>query len=87
MGIFCCSHSSTHFCSVLMEMRTARRPRRYVSRQWMKLLAPVLRYSSTRDAYVLRGIGSHIGPVLRQDRREMQRRRLQGPDRRRASAA
>lgn len=26
---------------------------------------PLFRYSSGRDAYVLRGVGRHIGPVLR----------------------
>lgn len=29
----------------------------------------MLRYSATRDAFVLRGVGSHSGPVLRPDRR------------------
>jgi hypothetical protein len=65
-----------------MDMRTVRRPRRYVSPQLLRLLGPVLRYSSTRDAFVLRGVGSQVGPVLRQDRRRMERRRLQGPERR-----
>ncbi len=63
-------------------MRIVRRPRRYVSPRLMALLGPVLRYSSTRDAYVLRAIGNRVGPVLREDRRQMQRRRLQGPERR-----
>ncbi|HEY4997235.1 MAG TPA: hypothetical protein VII03_04505 [Solirubrobacteraceae bacterium] len=63
-------------------MRIVRRPRRYVSPQLMTLLGPVLRYSSSRDAYVLRAIGNQMGPVLRQERRRMQRRRLQGPERR-----
>ncbi|MBA3806769.1 MAG: hypothetical protein H0X28_00025 [Solirubrobacterales bacterium] len=67
-------------------MRIVRRPRRYVAPQWLRLLGPVLRYSGSRDAYVLRAVGKRMGPVLRQDRRQMQRRRLQGPERR-ASAA
>ncbi|HYB22602.1 MAG TPA: hypothetical protein VED41_02315 [Solirubrobacteraceae bacterium] len=33
------------------------------------LLAPLLRYSTTRDAYVLRAIGGSRGPVLRRERR------------------
>ena len=32
-------------------------------------MRPVLRYSSTRDAFVLRIVGSHRGPVLRRERR------------------
>jgi hypothetical protein len=67
-------------------MRIVRRPRRYVSPRLMTLLGPVLRYSSTRDAYVLRAIGNRVGPVLREDRRQMQRRRLQGPERRARAA-
>jgi len=67
-------------------MHTARRPRRYVAHHWLTLLGPALRYSSTRDAYVLRGVGGRRGPVLREDRRHMQRRRLQGPERRRTRA-
>jgi hypothetical protein len=50
-------------------MRTIRRPRRYIAGHWIALLRPVLRYSSSRDAYVLRAIGSQRGPVLRVDRR------------------
>ncbi len=67
-------------------MRIVRRPRRYVAPQWLRLLGPVLRYSGSRDAYVLRAVGKHMGPVLRQDRRQMQRRRLQGPERRTSAA-
>jgi hypothetical protein len=63
-------------------MRVVRRPRRYVSPHWLRLFGPLLRYSGSRDAYVLRAVGNRMGPVLRQDRRQMQRRRLQGPDRR-----
>ena len=36
------------------------------------LMRPVLRYSRTRDAYVLRGVGRRLGPVLREDRRHEQ---------------
>lgn len=33
------------------------------------LMKPALRYSVSRDAYVLRGVGHRYGPVLRTDRR------------------
>jgi hypothetical protein len=49
------------------------------------LLTPVMRYSTSRDAYVLRGVGRRIGPVLRPDRRCSQP--FDGVERRRASAA
>ncbi len=68
-------------------MRTVPRPRRYLARHWMTVLRPLLRYSQTRDAYVLRGVGSSIGPVLRVDRRARSRREFDGVERRRASAA
>jgi hypothetical protein len=29
------------------------------------MLRPFLRYSASRDAYVLRGVGNRVGPVLR----------------------
>ena len=67
-------------------MRVVRRPRRYIAPQWLRLLDPVLRYSGSRDAYVLRAVGNRMGPVLRQDRRQTQRRRLQGPERRARAA-
>jgi hypothetical protein len=50
-------------------LRTVRRPRRYVGRHWLTLLAPAFSYNHSRDAYVMRGIGRHLGPVLRADRR------------------
>ncbi|HEY7831804.1 MAG TPA: hypothetical protein VIC06_14675 [Solirubrobacteraceae bacterium] len=69
-------------------MRSAARPRHYVARHWILILRPILRYSATRDAYVLRLIGKSRGPVLRVNRR---RRRSQpsfaGPDRRGAGMA
>jgi hypothetical protein len=49
----------------------------------MALLAPAFRYSRSRDAFVLRVIGSYVGPVLRVDRRSRQRP-FRGADRRRA---
>jgi hypothetical protein len=63
-------------------MRAARRPRRYVARQWLLILRPVLRYSPTRDAFVLRIVGSSVGPVLRPDRRGRRQQAFEGSDRR-----
>jgi hypothetical protein len=48
-------------------MRSSTRPRRYVPRLWLFVLKPVLRYSVTRDAFVLRLVGNSAGPVLRPD--------------------
>lgn len=41
------------------------RPRHIVGRRTIRLLKPFFRYSRVRDAYVLRLIGRHRGPVLR----------------------
>ncbi len=68
-------------------MRTVPRRRHYLPSQWLTLLTPVFGYSDSRDAYVLRAIGKRVGPVLRADRRVAQRRRLEGPERRRAHVA
>jgi hypothetical protein len=35
----------------------------------LTLLAPAFAYDYARDAYILRGIGEQVGPVLRLDRR------------------
>jgi hypothetical protein len=67
-------------------MRTVKRPRRYVARHWLVALRPFFRYSSPRSAYVLRGVGGRVGPVLRAERRH-ERRPLEGADRRRVRAA
>ena len=67
-------------------MRLEQRPRRYVSRFWLVVLRPLLRYSPTRDAYVLRGVGNAIGPVLRMDRRRRRTRGYAGVERRGAHA-
>ena len=40
------------------------RPRKPVSASILFLLRPFFRYSLTRDAYVLRGVGRKRGPVL-----------------------
>jgi hypothetical protein len=68
-------------------MRTQQRPRRYVAPHWLLALKPALRYSATRDAYVLRGVGNSTGPVLRVDRRRRGRSSYAGAERRRVSAA
>jgi hypothetical protein len=68
-------------------MRTVKRPRRYVAKHWLMLMRPLLRYSSARDAYVLRAIGRHTGPVLRVDRRPRRPQPFDGIERRRTSVA
>lgn len=50
-------------------------------------MRPVLRYSSARNAFVLRMVGSNVGPVLRIDRRHEPRSGFEGIERRRASIA
>jgi hypothetical protein len=68
-------------------MRTQQRPRRYLASPVLMALKPVLRYSATRDAFVLRGIGGKAGPVLRADRRGARRTEYAGVERRRMHAA
>jgi hypothetical protein len=63
-------------------MVRARRPRHYVSRVTLILVRPLFRHSVSRDAYVLRLIGNSRGPVLRRERRRVQREHP-GPERRR----
>jgi hypothetical protein len=46
-------------------MRTEPRPRREITPAKLAWLDPFVRYSATRDAYVLKGVGRHIGPVFR----------------------
>lgn len=62
-------------------MVRAQRPRHYVPGLILFLVRPLFRYSSTRDAYVVRLIGRSTGPVLRRERRHVQRDYL-GSDRR-----
>jgi hypothetical protein len=38
------------------------------------MLTPMFGYNHARDAYLLRGIGRHVGPVLRPDRRTRRER-------------
>jgi hypothetical protein len=68
-------------------MRTIRRPRRYVASHWLALMRPFLRYSAARDAYVLRAVGRHTGPVLRLDRRPRRPKPFDGVERRHTSVA
>jgi len=51
------------------KMRTERRTRRYIPHRWLLLLRPVMRFSGSRNAYVLRLVGRKVGPVLRVERR------------------
>jgi hypothetical protein len=53
---------------------------------WLRLLRPLFAYNYSRDAYVLRGIGRSVGPVLRAERR-VRMRSFDGVDRRGASIA
>jgi hypothetical protein len=45
-------------------MRTEARPRREVPAPLIAMARPLMRYSSHRDAFVLRGVGNHFGPVI-----------------------
>ncbi len=67
-------------------MRSTVRPRQYVARHWFVILRPMLRYSATRDAFVLRFVGNSTGPVLRPDRRRRPQS-FEGVDRRRTQVA
>jgi hypothetical protein len=62
-------------------LRTERRPRHYIARYQLTLLAPLFVYNYARDAYVLRVTGRRYGPVLRAERR-LTRERPDGADRR-----
>ncbi|MGH2902561.1 MAG: hypothetical protein ACRDK7_03050 [Solirubrobacteraceae bacterium] len=68
-------------------MRSTRRPRRYVARHWLLISRPLLRYSATRDAFVLRLVGNSTGPVLRPNRRRRRHASFDGVDRRRTQVA
>jgi hypothetical protein len=50
-------------------------------------MRPVFRYSQTRQAFVLRGVGSSLGPVLRVERRTRASRSFEGAERREARVA
>ena len=67
-------------------MRENPRKRRYIDQRLLALLRPLLRYSGTRDAYVLRLLGNRAGPVLRVERRRSRRLSYDGVERRAARA-
>jgi hypothetical protein len=46
-----------------------------MGKSWFTLLSPLLRYSYSCDAYILRGVGRRVGPVLRPERRSPRNRR------------
>jgi hypothetical protein len=71
---------------VYRTMHTVQRPRRYVSPVALTAMRPVLRYSSTRDAFVLRVVGSYRGPVLRRERRIAPESEYDGSERRNTGA-
>ena len=53
-----------------------KRPRHVVAPGLLAALRPLLRFSLTRDAYVLRLVGNRFGPVLRPGPASRQARRL-----------
>lgn len=50
--------------SAVQQHHRTMRPRREVSSATLWLLQPFFRFSGSRDAWVLRGIGNRMGPVL-----------------------
>lgn len=65
-------------------LRTAPRRRRQVAPWLILMLTPLFRYSSPRDAWILRGVGEMRGPVLeidRSHRAEQSAARPRGPGR------
>jgi len=59
--------------------------RRYVAKNALLLARPFYRYSYSRDAFVLRGVGRSVGPVLRLDRRRRRNGRASDGVERRAA--
>jgi len=51
--------------ALMSRTRSVPRPRHQASRWLRPVLRPFFRYSSGRDAWVLRGIGRSRGPVIR----------------------
>jgi hypothetical protein len=45
-------------------MRTSVRPRHEAPASLIAIVRPFMRYSSHRDAFVLRGVGDRFGPVI-----------------------
>jgi hypothetical protein len=46
-------------------VKHVQRPRHDLPAPAIWALRPVMRFSNSRDAYVLRGIGHRVGPVVR----------------------
>ena len=46
-------------------MRATPRRRRHITRTQLWWVTPLFRYSYSRDAFVLRMVGRHTGPVLK----------------------
>jgi hypothetical protein len=67
-------------------LASPKRQRRYIAPHWLLILRLALRYSASRDAFVLRAVGNQRGPVLRIDRRRRPQP-FEGSDRRGASVA
>ncbi len=67
---------------VLDGVRTVPRQRRYVSHGAIVLCRPLLSFDYGRAAYVLKGVGRHRGPVLREERRRGDFNGYSGPERR-----
>jgi hypothetical protein len=53
----------------------------------LKLAAPLFAYDQRRHAYVLRGVGDHLGPVLRPERRARHELPIDGIELRRRTRA
>jgi hypothetical protein len=67
-------------------LRAVQRPRRYLAPTLLVALSPVFEYNHPRDAYVLRMVGRHVGPVLRPNRRVRRGQSSDGVDRRRRAS-
>jgi hypothetical protein len=64
-------------------VRSVPRTRHYLAPGALTLCRPVLWFDYGREAYILRGVGNRLGPVLREDRRSSsQPARYRGPERR-----
>jgi hypothetical protein len=56
-----------------------------VDRRLLTALTPLFTYNYNRDAYVLRVVGRHAGPVLKRDRRRHREPPIDGVEMRRRS--
>ena len=62
--------SVTSYARMPALMRSAPRPRHAVGSATLTVLRPFFRHSLSRDAYVLRGVGNRLGPVLQERARK-----------------